>query len=215
MNWAKAIALLIVALAMTTCATDHQTGTTPAKQISLDDCSLNGHSVSCMEFHDQIMTESIADFTGLDCNAMTKVADARRQEWALAEATGKVSEDERYYARRAISSAVWQLGCGNSVGTTSARQTSLGDCSLNGRSVSCKVFQDQITTESIADFTGLDCNTMARFAGLRIEGWALAEATGKVSNDEGYYAGRAISLAVSQLGCGDSKAWQAYLKSLP
>lgn len=79
-----------------------------------------------------------------------------------------------------------------------------GNCSLSGRSVSCEVFRDQIMTESIADFSGLDCDVMANIAGFRIEGWAAAEATGKVTKDEGYNAGRAISSAVNQLGCGNS-----------
>ncbi len=204
-------ALWIVALATIACSTDRQSGQT----IYGGNCSLNGQSVSCLVFQDHITTESIADFTGLDCRAMANIANLRTEGWAQAEAAGKASNDERLHAWRGIDGAVKQLGCGKATPTPPARQTSMSDCSLNGRAVSCKVFQDHIMAESVADFTGLDCDDMAKVAGLRIEGWALAEATGKISTNEGYHAGRAISSAVNQLRCGNNSTWQAYLKSLP
>ena len=84
-------------------------------------------------------------------------------------------------------------------------------CSIGGRPVSCEVFRDHTINESIDDFTGLDCEAMANIAVLRMEEWALAESMGRVSHKEAQSAGYAISYALDYLGCGNSRAWQAYL----
>ena len=88
-------------------------------------------------------------------------------------------------------------------------------CSIGGRPVSCEVFRDHTINESIDDFTGLDCEAMANIAVLRMEGWALAESMGRVSHKEAQSAGYAISYAVDYLGCGNNRAWQAYLFGSP
>ena len=88
-------------------------------------------------------------------------------------------------------------------------------CSIGGRPVSCEVFRDHTINESIDDFTDLDCNAMANIAVLRMEGWALAESMGRVSHKEAQSAGYAISYAVDYLGCGNNRAWQAYLSGSP
>ncbi len=57
-----------------------------------------------------------------------------------------------------------------------------GDCTLRGRAVSCKAFREQVTMETVDDMRGLDCNSMANQAALRIDGSATAEVTGRVGD---------------------------------
>ena len=89
-----------------------------------------------------------------------------------------------------------------------------GDCSLGGQPVSCEVFKEQILTETVDDLGGLDCDSMVNLAALRIDGWATAEVTGRATYDEARAAGRAVSTAINQLGCGNSQAWRSYLAGL-
>ena len=102
------------------------------------------------------------------------------------------------------------IACATEYQPTPVPQPKATGCSIGGRPVSCDVFQDHTIDESIADFTGLDCDAMANIAVSRLEGWALAESMGRVSYEEAESASYAIGYAVGYLGCGDNRAFRAY-----
>ena len=86
------IVAALVVLSTIACATEYQP--TPVPQPNATGCSIGGRPVSCDAFRDHTINESIADFAGLDCDAMANIAVSRFEGWALAESMGRVSYKE-------------------------------------------------------------------------------------------------------------------------
>ena len=103
------------------------------------------------------------------------------------------------------------IACATEYQPNPVPQPNVTGCSIGGRPVSCDAFREHTINESIADFTGLDCDAMANIAVSRMEGWELAESMGRSSHEEVQSAGYATGYAVGYLGCGNSRAWRAYL----